>query len=91
MHFIHNDKEIKDINVITDEICAEVFGSFSAAQIVWYKNAKKEEKKSGHKDCPFFFYSDELHDFAFFVVLIILSEPLECYKGHLLLLAISLR
>ena len=91
MHFIHNDKEIKDIHVITDEICAEVFSSFSSAQIVWYKNATKEEKKSGHKNCPLFFHSDELHDFVFFIVLMILSEPLECFKGHLLFLAIFLR
>ena len=91
MHISHNDKAIKDINVITDEICAEVFSSFSSAQIVWYKNDKKEEKKSGHKNCPLFFHSDDLHDSVFFIVLIILSEPLECFKGHLLLLAMCLR
>ena len=61
---ISNHFAIKPLNVITDEICAQVSGSFSKEQIVWYKNACTKEP--GLKDCSIYFGFDVLHCFLGF-------------------------
>ena len=68
--------------MIADEICAEVFGSFSKTQIVRHQNAQKDKKESGDKDCSFLFHSDEFHYILFFIVLIVLIQFLKWCNGH---------
>ena len=58
------ETEVKLLNVIADEICAQIFGSFSTAQIIWYKDASKKEQEG--KDFSFLFSFDVLHSFFAF-------------------------